>query len=101
MQHAMRRWLTLIVLLGMLLSTLPASAGMDGCGPARPSGRRGRAVRGVDLAPAPAGLCQDAETGIYARPWGARALAAKIYLDMATILENYPDVHVTFNSPPA
>lgn len=101
MQHAMRRWLTLIVLLGMLLSTLPASAGMDGM---RPGAAHQAAEDVLYVAliwhqhqPV---YAQDAETGIYARPW-VRAHAAKDYLDMATILENYPDVHVTFNFTPS
>ncbi|MFC1961373.1 glycoside hydrolase family 57, partial [Chloroflexota bacterium] len=43
---------------------------------------------------------QNPETGVYDRPW-VRAHAAKDYLDMATILEDYPDVHVTFNYTPS
>ena len=42
---------------------------------------------------------QDAE-GVYERPW-VRVHATKDYLDMATILEDYPDVHVTFNFTPS
>ncbi len=37
--------------------------------------------------------------GVYTRPW-ARAHATKDYYDMAAILEDYPDVHVTFNLTP-
>ncbi len=37
--------------------------------------------------------------GVYTRPW-ARAHATKDYYDMAAILENYPDVHATFNLTP-
>ncbi len=37
--------------------------------------------------------------GVYTRPW-ARVHATKDYLDMATTLENYPSVHVTFNLTP-
>ncbi|MBN1964350.1 MAG: glycoside hydrolase, partial [Anaerolineae bacterium] len=43
---------------------------------------------------------QDPETGVYARPW-VRVHAAKDYVDMAAILEQYPDVHVTFNITPS
>ncbi|GAB4575604.1 MAG: glucodextranase DOMON-like domain-containing protein [Anaerolineae bacterium] len=43
---------------------------------------------------------KDPETGVYSRPW-VRVHAAKDYLDMATILEEYPDVHVTFNYTPS
>ncbi len=39
------------------------------------------------------------ENGVYTRPW-ARAHATKDYYDMAAILEDYPDVHVTFNLTP-
>jgi alpha-amylase/alpha-mannosidase (GH57 family) len=37
--------------------------------------------------------------GVYTRPW-ARAHATKDYYDMAAILEDYSDVHVTFNLTP-
>jgi alpha-amylase/alpha-mannosidase (GH57 family) len=37
--------------------------------------------------------------GVYTRPW-ARAHATKDYYDMVAILENYPDVHATFNLTP-
>jgi alpha-amylase/alpha-mannosidase (GH57 family) len=43
---------------------------------------------------------KDPATGLYSRPW-VRVHATKDYLDMATILENYPDVHVTFNYTPS
>ncbi len=43
---------------------------------------------------------QDPETGVYIRPW-VRVHAAKDYLDMAAMLENYPDIHVTFNITPS
>jgi len=43
---------------------------------------------------------QDPETGIYAKPW-VRVHAAKDYVDMAAILQNYPDVHATFNLTPS
>lgn len=43
---------------------------------------------------------QDPETGVYSRPW-VRVHGSKDYLDMATILEDYPDVHVTFNYTPS
>jgi len=37
---------------------------------------------------------------VYIRPW-VRVHAAKDYLDMAAMLEQYPDVHVTFNLTPS
>lgn len=37
--------------------------------------------------------------GIYTRPW-VRVHATKDYYDMAAILKNFPDVHVTFNLTP-
>ncbi|MFL7792015.1 MAG: glucodextranase DOMON-like domain-containing protein, partial [Anaerolineae bacterium] len=37
--------------------------------------------------------------GVYTRPW-ARAHATKDYYDMVAMLENYPNVHVTFNLTP-
>ncbi len=43
---------------------------------------------------------KDPDTGVYSRPW-VRVHGAKDYLDMATILEAYPDVHVTFNYTPS
>ncbi len=43
---------------------------------------------------------QDPETGIFERPW-VRMHAAKDYVDMAAILEEYPDIHATFNLTPS
>lgn len=43
---------------------------------------------------------KDPETGVYAKPW-VRVHAAKDYYDMAAILQDYPDVHVTFNLTPS
>jgi alpha-amylase/alpha-mannosidase (GH57 family) len=43
---------------------------------------------------------KDPETGIYAKPW-VRLHAAKDYVDMAAMLKNYPDIHVTFNLTPS
>jgi alpha-amylase/alpha-mannosidase (GH57 family) len=43
---------------------------------------------------------KDPETGVYARPW-VRVHAAKDYVDMAAILEQYPNVHATFNLTPS
>ncbi len=43
---------------------------------------------------------QDPETGVYAKPW-VRVHATKDYVDMAAMLEDYPDVHVTFNLTPS
>ncbi len=43
---------------------------------------------------------KDPETGLYAKPW-VRLHAAKDYVDMASILQNYPDLHVTFNLTPS
>lgn len=39
------------------------------------------------------------ENGVYTRPW-VRAHATKDYYDMAAMLKDYPDVHVTFNLTP-
>lgn len=39
------------------------------------------------------------EEDVYSRPW-VRVHATKDYYDMAAILEQYPDVHVTFNLTP-
>ncbi|MBN1660376.1 MAG: glycoside hydrolase [Anaerolineae bacterium] len=43
---------------------------------------------------------KDPETGIYQKPW-VRLHAAKDYVDMAAILEKYPDIHATFNLTPS
>ncbi len=43
---------------------------------------------------------KDPETGVYAKPW-VRVHAAKDYVDMAAMLADYPDVHVTFNLTPS
>jgi alpha-amylase/alpha-mannosidase (GH57 family) len=43
---------------------------------------------------------KDPETGIYQKPW-VRLHAAKDYVDMAAMLENYPDVRATFNLTPS
>ncbi|MCA9991721.1 MAG: hypothetical protein KDE29_12055 [Anaerolineales bacterium] len=43
---------------------------------------------------------KDPETGIYAKPW-VRVHATKDYVDMAAMLKEYPDVHVTFNLTPS
>lgn len=43
---------------------------------------------------------KDPETGIYQKPW-VRLHAAKDYVDMAAVLEQYPDVHATFNLTPS
>ncbi len=43
---------------------------------------------------------KDPATGIYQKPW-VRVHAAKDYVDMAAMLENYPDVQVTFNLTPS
>jgi len=37
--------------------------------------------------------------GIYTRPW-VRVHATKDYYDMASVVAQYPDVHVTFNITP-
>ncbi len=42
----------------------------------------------------------DPETGVYAKPW-VRVHAAKDYSDMAAMLRDYPNVHVTFNLTPS
>ena len=43
---------------------------------------------------------QDPETGVFAKPW-VRLHAAKDYVDMAAILQQYPDVRATFNLTPS
>lgn len=43
---------------------------------------------------------KDPETGIYLKPW-VRVHATKDYVDMAAILKNYPNIHVTFNLTPS
>jgi hypothetical protein len=42
---------------------------------------------------------KDPGTGVYAKPW-VRVHASKDYYDMAAILQDYPNVHVTFNLGP-
>jgi alpha-amylase/alpha-mannosidase (GH57 family) len=42
---------------------------------------------------------KDPQTGVYTRPW-VRVHATKDYYDMAAMLKNYPNVHVTFNLTP-
>jgi alpha-amylase/alpha-mannosidase (GH57 family) len=43
---------------------------------------------------------KDPDTGIYAKPW-VRVHATKDYVDMAAMLRDYPDIHVTFNLTPS
>ncbi len=43
---------------------------------------------------------KDPETGVYEKPW-VRVHAAKDYVDMAAMLEQYPDIRVTFNLTPS
>lgn len=43
---------------------------------------------------------KDPATGVYAKPW-VRLHAAKDYVDMAQMLQKYPNVHVTFNLTPS
>ena len=43
---------------------------------------------------------KDPQTGVYEKPW-VRVHAAKDYVDMAAMLEDYPDIHVTFNLTPS
>ena len=43
---------------------------------------------------------KDPDTGVYAKPW-VRVHAAKDYVDMAAMLEQYPDIHATFNLTPS
>ncbi len=43
---------------------------------------------------------KDPETGVYTRPW-VRVHATKDYYDMVAMLDQYPDVHVTFNLTPS
>jgi alpha-amylase/alpha-mannosidase (GH57 family) len=43
---------------------------------------------------------KDPETGIYEKPW-VRVHAAKDYLDMVAILEEYPQIHATYNITPS
>jgi alpha-amylase/alpha-mannosidase (GH57 family) len=43
---------------------------------------------------------KDPESNVYERPW-VRMHAAKDYVDMAAILEQYPDIQATFNLTPS
>ncbi len=43
---------------------------------------------------------KDPDTGVYEKPW-VRVHAAKDYVDMAAMLTQYPDIHVTFNLTPS
>ncbi|RMG94832.1 MAG: glycoside hydrolase [Chloroflexi bacterium] len=43
---------------------------------------------------------KDPETGIYSKPW-VRVHASKDYVDMATTVAQYPNIHVTFNLTPS
>jgi alpha-amylase/alpha-mannosidase (GH57 family) len=43
---------------------------------------------------------KDPATGVYQKPW-VRVHAAKDYVDMAAMLEQYPDIKVTFNLTPS
>lgn len=43
---------------------------------------------------------KDPDSGIYAKPW-VRVHATKDYVDMAAMLQDYPDIHVTFNLTPS
>jgi alpha-amylase/alpha-mannosidase (GH57 family) len=43
---------------------------------------------------------KDPETGVYERPW-VRVHAAKDYVDMAAMLQEYPMIHATFNITPS
>ena len=43
---------------------------------------------------------KDPDTGVYAKPW-VRVHAANDYVDMAVMLEQYPDIHATFNLTPS
>ena len=43
---------------------------------------------------------KDPATGVYERPW-VRVHAAKDYLDMVAMLEDYPSIHATFNLTPS
>ncbi len=43
---------------------------------------------------------KDPATNVYERPW-VRVHATKDYVDMVSILEEYPDIHATFNLTPS
>jgi alpha-amylase/alpha-mannosidase (GH57 family) len=43
---------------------------------------------------------KDPQTGVYQKPW-VRLHAAKDYVDMAAMLEKYPDIQATFNLTPS
>lgn len=43
---------------------------------------------------------KDPQTDLYVRPW-VRVHASKDYVDMAAILEDYPEIHATFNLTPS
>jgi alpha-amylase/alpha-mannosidase (GH57 family) len=43
---------------------------------------------------------KDPDSGVYEKPW-VRVHAAKDYVDMAAILQQYPKIHATFNLTPS
>ena len=43
---------------------------------------------------------KDPQTGVYVKPW-VRVHASKDYVDMAAILEEYPEIKATFNLTPS
>ncbi len=86
------RWLILLLLGGLLL---PACRPAITARPAPPEDAIYLSIVWHQHQPL---YYKDAD-GFYTRPW-ARAHATKDYYDMAAMLENYPDVHVTFNLTP-
>ncbi len=92
---------SLLILIALIVSLLPAGAAPHPDGAARlsQSGEEPLYVALMWHQHQPV-YYRDPETGVYIRPW-VRVHAAKDYLDMATILEGYPDVHVTFNFTPS
>lgn len=96
MRHVGRwhRFALAVVILALLCGSLPATAS-----PARQAADDVLYVAIIWHQHQPV-YFKDPETGAYIRPW-VRVHATKDYLDMATILEDYPDIHVTFNYTPS
>jgi len=105
-------WLTILALLLIACDVGPA-APTPTLTPLPPTPTPQPAVTPVTAPPAEAPLYlaiiwhqhqplyyKDPATGLYAKPW-VRVHAAKDYVDMATLLEKYPNVHVTFNLTPS
>lgn len=96
-----RRLLSLLVLLGLLLA---------GCQPTEPEeGDQVEAPSSEAENPIYLAIIwhqhqpvyyRDPQSGLYSRPW-VRVHATKDYVDMAAMLEQYPEIHATFNLTPS